>query len=329
MHLSVQNPGTIGSIQPLPMNHHHPLPLLGDPDLGEPALSFNPGLYGVCVCVCLPLKLSLDVLCWWPPLGLCRCKPHGADRVSRSLLPKAVWGSPPAIFCSLSCILACVSSSCFCNVPRVGFGGGGRWSLIIHCRSADGKLELWLSFPSPLSCDFKGFFASNGNSFQRCGQNLGVDMLFLSPECPSGRRRAAQAATGLCSQPGLGVSEDQSKCCEQGRPPFTCLGTEPQWGDLGSTGGWGMRPGGPGRPGAQEMDAASGLDPLGSHPPQLGTQCWEGRRGSLRETKGMRGQEGASKAPKTGDKPNKMVWTFASSIHSLICLFNKYALSTC
>ena len=63
MHLSVQNPGTIGSIQPLPMNHHHPLPLLGDPDLGEPALSFNPGLYGVCVCVCLPLKLSLDVLC--------------------------------------------------------------------------------------------------------------------------------------------------------------------------------------------------------------------------------------------------------------------------
>lgn len=106
--------------------------------------------------------------------------PHGDDGVSWHLLPRAPWGTLHLSHGHYF-FLAFVSPFCFSDVPRAGEGPGSHWSLVLPYISANGKLALF-PFCSLSVVTFKGLSVSSGTSFHRCGQNLGVGTLFLSPE---------------------------------------------------------------------------------------------------------------------------------------------------
>ena len=76
-------------------------------------------------------------------------------------------------------------------------GATGLWSFPAFLQMGNWHSDF--PFYSLSVVTFKGLFVSSGTFFHRCGQNLGVGTLLLSPEHLCWRGRVAGAEIGLCS----------------------------------------------------------------------------------------------------------------------------------
>lgn len=185
-------------------------------------------------------------LYWQPTPGLLCCfLPHGDDRVGRGLLPRATWSSlrPSHVH---SYFLACVSLSCFSNVPRVGVGGGSHWSLIVHYISANGKLELWFSFLSPCSCDFQGTLCLKWYFLSQVWAKSGGGHAFWAQSAQVEEGEQLEQEQGYAESTRLGRLWGLEQMLWVGSSSFHTPGgsalSEGAWGAQG----WGMGENGPG-----------------------------------------------------------------------------------
>ena len=221
------------------------------------------GCMYLCVCVvggALNVHLDVTLLMAHPGLALKFFCPMVMMGWAGIFLPRAPWGTLHLSHGHYF-FVAFVSPFCFSDVPRAGEGPGSHWSLVLPYISANGKLALF-PFCTLSLVTFKGLFVSSGTSFHRCGQNLGVGTLFLSPERLCWRGRVAEAETGLCS-----VSQARVTLGPRAETTSRIIFLSHSWWlhleRWGPGERWWVRHGesGPGVGWAQEKDVASGLDP--------------------------------------------------------------------